>query len=73
MKRCRKNWGRAAGVRAVRTFAQAALAAVGSSAMLLSQVDWPMVASTAALAAVLSLLQALTGLPEECLGGGEEI
>lgn len=58
-----KKWLYAAAVRALRTMAQAAIAAIGSAA-LLSQVEWGVVASTALLAAVLSLLTALAGLPE---------
>lgn len=59
-----KNWLRAAGIRALRTMAQAALAVI-SSAALLSEVDWLVVGSSAALAGLLSLLTSLaTGLPE---------
>lgn len=59
-----KNWITAAGIRALRTMAQTAVATIGTSA-LLSEVDWLMVASASALAAVLSLLTSLaTGLPE---------
>lgn len=58
-----KKWIHAAGVRAVRTFFQAGVAAIGS-ATLMSQVDWKVVASTAALAMVLSIGTSLAGLPE---------
>lgn len=59
-----KNWLRAAGIRALRTMAQAALATISSSA-LLSEVDWLVVGSSTALAGLLSLLTSLaTGLPE---------
>jgi hypothetical protein len=59
-----KNWFIAAGIRALRTMAQTAVATIGTSA-LLSEVDWLMVASASVLAAVLSLLTSLaTGLPE---------
>lgn len=57
------EWWRAAGVRAVKTAAQSAVAAIGTTATL-GGVDWPVVASTAAMAAVLSLLTSLAGLPE---------
>ena len=57
------KWLKAAGVRAVKTFAQSALAAIGTS-VYLGQVDWRMVASIAGLSAVLSLLTSLKGLPE---------
>ena len=59
-----KNWLRAAGIRALRTMAQAALATLGSAA-LLSEVDWLVVGSSTVLAGLLSLLTSLaTGLPE---------
>lgn len=58
-----KKWWKAAGVRAVKTVAQAAVAAIGTTAML-SEVDWLVVASTALLAGVLSLLTSIAGLPE---------
>ena len=58
-----KKWWKAAGVRAVNTVAQAAIAAIGTTAML-SEVDWLVVASTALLAGVLSLLTSIAGLPE---------
>ena len=57
------KWLKAAGIRAVKTLAQAAIAAIGTSAYL-GQVDWGMVASIAGLSAVLSLLTSLKGLPE---------
>jgi len=58
-----KKWLKAAGVRAVKTVAQTAIATIGASAVL-SAVDWPMVASAAALAGLLSLLTSVAGLPE---------
>lgn len=58
-----KEWFKAAGIRAVRTIAQAALGAIGSTAMF-SEVDWMVVGSTALLAGVLSLLTSVSGLPE---------
>lgn len=57
------KWWAAAGIRALKTLAQAAIATIGSSAVL-SQVDWRMVASASILAAILSLLTSLAGLPE---------
>lgn len=58
------DWARAAAVRAVKTAAQAAVAAVPASAATIGTVDWPLVAGTAALAAVMSLLTSIAGLPE---------
>ena len=57
------KWAKAAAVRAIKTFAQAAVAAIGSSAAL-GDVNWALVASTAALSGVLSLLTSVAGLPE---------
>ena len=58
-----KKWAKAAAVRAVKTVAQSAVAAIGSSAAL-GDVNWALVASTAALSGVLSLLTSVAGLPE---------
>ena len=58
-----KKWWKAAGIRAVKTVAQAAVAAIGTTAML-SEVDWLVVGSTALLSGVLSLLTSIPGLPE---------
>ena len=58
-----KNWWKAAGIRALRTFAQAAAAMV-PAAVTITQVDWKAVVGTAALAALLSVLTSLSGLPE---------
>lgn len=56
-------WMHAAGVRAVKTVAQTAVATIGSAAVL-SAVDWRLVASASVLAGVLSLLTSVAGLPE---------
>lgn len=58
-----KKWWKAAGVRAVKTVAQTAVATIGTAAAL-GDVDWVMVASAAVLAGVLSLLTSVAGLPE---------
>lgn len=58
-----KLWLKAAGIRALKTVAQAAIAAVGTSAAM-NEVNWVMVASTSALAGILSLLTSVAGLPE---------
>ena len=58
-----KKWTKAAGIRAVKTVAQAAVAAIGS-ATVLGQVDVKVVVSTAVLAGILSLLTSVAGLPE---------
>lgn len=58
------KWFYAAGIRALRTIAQTAIATIGSSAVL-SAVDWKMVLSASALAGILSILTSVaTGLPE---------
>lgn len=58
-----KQWGKAAGVRAVKTMAQTAIALIPASVMI-SAVDWKTVLGTAALAGVVSILTSLTGIPE---------
>ena len=62
-----KDWKKflaAAGIRALRTFAQTAIATIGTSAIF-SEVNWVVVASASGLAAVLSILTSIaTGLPE---------
>lgn len=57
------EWFKAAGIRAIRTVAQTAIAAIGTTATI-TGVNWSIVASTAALAGVLSILTSLAGLPE---------
>ena len=58
-----KGWIKAAGMRAAKTFAQTALATIGTAAML-GVVNWLAVGSAAAMAAILSLLTSVAGLPE---------
>lgn len=58
-----REWIKAAGVRAIKTVAQTAVATIGTSAVL-SEVNWLMVGSAAVLAGILSLLTSVAGLPE---------
>lgn len=58
-----KKWVKAAGVRAVKTVAQTAVATIGTAAAM-GAVNWPMVVSASALAGILSLLTSVAGLPE---------
>lgn len=59
----KKIWLKAAGVRAVKTVAQTAVATIGTAAVM-SAVDWTMVVSASLLSGVLSLLTSIAGLPE---------
>ena len=63
MKQNLKIWLKAAGIRALKTVAQTAVATVGTAAVL-GEVNWAMVASASALAGILSLLTSVAGLPE---------
>ena len=58
-----KQWIKAAGIRAVKTIAQTAVAMIGTS-VVISEVDWVMVVSASVLSGVLSLLTSVAGLPE---------
>lgn len=66
MKQIKENtisWIRAAGIRAVKTFAQTMIATIGTTAVL-EAVDWKVVLSASLLAALLSILTSVAGLPE---------
>ena len=58
-----KEWSKAAGIRAIKTVAQTAVATIGT-AVAMGDVNWVLVASASALAGVLSLLTSIAGLPE---------
>lgn len=63
MKTSFKDWIKAAGIRAIKTIAQTAVATIGTS-VVIGDVNWVMVASASALAGILSLLTSVAGLPE---------
>ncbi len=63
MNRNWKNWLKAAGIRAIKTVAQTAVATIGTSAVI-GDVNWVMVLSASALAGILSLLTSIAGIPE---------
>lgn len=58
-----KDWAKAAGIRAIKTVAQTAVATVGTVTVM-GEVDWVMVASASVLAGVVSLMTSVAGLPE---------
>ena len=58
-----KEWIKAAGIRAIKTIAQTAIATIGTAAVI-SAVDWKIVVSASILAGILSLLTSLAGIPE---------
>ena len=64
-----KQWAKAAGMRAIKTIAQTAIATIGTSAVI-SDVNWLMVGSAALLAGLLSVLTSIAGIPE--VKAGEE-
>lgn len=58
-----KKWLKAAGIRAIKTICQTAIATIGTSAAF-QEVDWLMVGSTSLLAGILSILTSIAGIPE---------
>ena len=58
-----KEWAKAAGIRAIKTVAQPAVATIGTSAVM-GEVNWIAVGSASLLAGILSLLTSVAGLPE---------
>lgn len=58
-----KQWAKAAGIRAVKTMAQTAVATIGVSATM-QDISWAVVGSTALVAGILSVLTSIAGLPE---------
>ena len=58
------NWVKAAGIRAIRTFAEAMLAYIGTGALVLGDINWLAALSAGAFGAVSAILLALAGLPE---------
>lgn len=67
-----KRWLRAAAIRAARTFAEAALAYIGTGAVVLGDVNWMAALSAGAFGAVTAVLLALAGLPEVPEDSGED-
>lgn len=63
MKEKTKKWAKAAGIRAVKTMAQTAVATIGVS-VVMSDVNWAVVGSASLLAGILSVLTSVAGLPE---------
>jgi len=58
-----KSWIKAAAIRCIKTIAQAAIAMIGTSAVL-SEIDWKLVISASVVAGILSILTSIAGLPE---------
>lgn len=67
-----KEWFKAAGIRAIKTVAQTAVATIGTS-VAMGDVDWLLVGSASLLAGILSLLTSIAGIPEVKINNGKEV
>lgn len=65
-----KEWLKCAGIRAIKTVAQTAVATIGT-AMALGDVDWKLIISSSVLAGIVSMLTSVAGLPEVSTAGDE--
>lgn len=61
-----RQWFEATGIRMIKTFAEGALAVIGTGLIGITDVNWGAVLATGAMASVVSFLLALKGLPEVC-------
>lgn len=64
-----KNWAKCAGIRAIKTVAQTAVAMIGTSAVI-GDVNWIMVGSASLLSGIISMLTSIAGIPEENKNAG---
>ena len=71
-----KEWAKAAAIRAIKTAAQTAVALIGTGSVGFTDLDWVQIASVSGVAAVLSILTSVAGLPEvnnsKALGDGDD-
>ena len=65
-----KKWLKCAGIRAIKTMAQTAIATIGTTTAM-GEIDWILVGSTALVAGIISMLTSIAGLPEMKTGQGE--
>lgn len=71
MKATFKDWAEAAGIRAVKTFAQTAVTLIGSGTVGFTDLDWVQIISVSGVAAVVSILTSIAGIPE--VEGGNSV